>query len=270
MKIRNDSKVFARNSLQLLNHPLYCHNTDTVIATKESVSIPHEDSCSKIVSLDLQESRHWRTHQQLIILPPIVFEKLVLCRGLKFAIPQQTPSRDIQASFEKAYWKLEQLLLSDSKKDLACATLRSIALNYIVRRSPTPPKALLQAINNLKHCDDIVITKPKKGSGVVVMDKADYLRLLCDASVRDSTKFTQYSTEHQKARGRPPKHYHPLLEKENELNTKVHSILPKSLADSICLKGSRLAHLCGLLKTQARTVYETNIIRNWNLQLSPC
>ena len=50
-------------------------------------------------------------------------------------------------------------------------------------------------------------------------------------------------------RGRPPKHYHPLLEKENELNTKVHSILPKSLADSIVLKGSRLAHLYGLPKT---------------------
>ena len=177
------------------------------------------------------------------------FEKLVLCRGLKYALPQQTPSRDIQASFEKAYWKLEPLLLSDSKKDLACATLRSIALNYIARRSPTPPKALLQAINNLKCRDDIVITKPDKGSGVFVMDKADYLRLLCDASVCDSTKFTRCSTERPKVRGRPPKHYHPLLEKENELNTKIHSILPKSLADSICPKGSRLAHLYGLPKT---------------------
>jgi len=57
------------------------------------------------------------------------FEKLVLCRGLQFAIPQQTPPQDIQASFKKAYWKLEPLLLSDSKKDLAWATLRSIALN---------------------------------------------------------------------------------------------------------------------------------------------
>ena len=73
------------------------------------------------------------------------------------------------------------------------------------------------------------------------MDKADYLRLLvlCDATVRDSTKFTrQCSTERQKARGRPPKHYHPLLEKENELNIKVYSIWPKSLADALCSKGS--------------------------------
>ena len=47
------------------------------------------------------------------------------------------------------------------------------------------------------------------------MGKADYVRLLCDAPVRDSTKFTQCSTERQKARGRPFKYYNPLLEKEN-------------------------------------------------------
>ena len=81
------------------------------------------------------------------------------------------------------------------------------------------------------------------------MDKADYLRLLCDASVCDSTKCTQCSTERQKARGRPPKHYHPLLEKENELNIKVHNILPKSLADALCPKGSRLSHLYELPRT---------------------
>jgi len=54
------------------------------------------------------------------------FEKLVLCRGLQFAIPQQTSPRDIQASFEKAYWKLEPLLLTDSEKVLAYATLRPL------------------------------------------------------------------------------------------------------------------------------------------------
>jgi len=58
------------------------------------------------------------------------------------------------------------LLLSDSKKDLACATLRTIALNYIASRDPKPPKALLQAINNVKRREDMIIgTKPDKGSG---------------------------------------------------------------------------------------------------------
>ena len=68
----------------------------------------------------------------------------------------------------------------------------------------------------VKRHDDIVITKPDKGSGIVVVDKPNYLWLVCDTSVRDSAKFTQCSTEHLKARGRPPKHYHPLPEKEIE------------------------------------------------------
>ena len=75
---------------------------------------------------------------------------------------------DIQAAFEKAYWKLEPTL-SDDKRDLAAATLRSIALNYIERKGPKPPKTLLKSINKLKKLDDIVITKPDKGSGVFVM-----------------------------------------------------------------------------------------------------
>ena len=84
---------------------------------------------------------------------------------------------DIQAAFEKAYWKLEPTL-PDDKKDLAAATLRSIALNYIERKGLKPSKTLLKSINKLKKRDDIVITKPDKGSGVVVVDKSDYVRLL--------------------------------------------------------------------------------------------
>ena len=127
--------------------------------------------------------------------------------------------------------------------------MRSIALNYVASRDPKPPKALLQAINNLKRQQDIIITKPDKGSGVVVMDKTNYLQLLCDASIRDSTKFIECSNERPKSHGRPPKHYHPLLEEENELYTKVHNILPKSIADSLCPKGSRLVRLYGLPMT---------------------
>lgn len=128
------------------------------------------------------------------------FEKLVLCRGLKFSIAQPVPARDVKASFEKAYWRLEPTLPED-QKELAAATLRSIALNYIQRRGPRPPKALQQAINQLRRREDIVITKPDKGSGVVVMDKTEYIRLLSDASIKDTTKFTPINTERPKTRG---------------------------------------------------------------------
>ena len=40
------------------------------------------------------------------------FQKLVLCRGLNFSLPQQTSPREILVTFEKAYWKLEPKLSS--------------------------------------------------------------------------------------------------------------------------------------------------------------
>ena len=44
------------------------------------------------------------------------FQKLVLWRGLNFAFPQRILPREIQATFEKAYWKLELKLSSDNKE----------------------------------------------------------------------------------------------------------------------------------------------------------
>ena len=38
----------------------------------------------------------------------------------------------------------------EENRELAAATLRSIALNYIKRKGPTPPKSMLRAIGQLK------------------------------------------------------------------------------------------------------------------------
>ena len=149
------------------------------------------------------------------------FQKLVLCRGLKFAIPQrQISAMEIKANFEKAYWQLEPTLCDD-KKELAAATLRSIALNYIECKGPRPPKALVRSNNQLRKRDDIVIRKPDKGSGIIVMNKSDYVLLLSEASINDETKFKSVSLERPRTKGRPPKHYHPLLGREKDLNSVV-------------------------------------------------
>ena len=182
------------------------------------------------------------------------FEKLILCRGLKFSLPQKVSPIEIQASFEKAYWRIEPLLQDADEKELASSTLRSIALNYIQRTSPNPPKALVKALNRLKKRDDIVITKPDKGSGVVVMDKPEYIRLLSAASVDNTSKFTHVDDKRPKMRGRPPKHFHPLLQKEKELHETLYQILPDEIANSLSPKSSRLAHLYGLPKTHKATL----------------
>ena len=47
---------------------------------------------------------------------------------------------------------------------------------------------------------------------------------------------------------RPPKHFHPLLQKEKELQETLHRILPEGIANSLSPKSSRLVHLHGLPK----------------------
>ena len=54
----------------------------------------------------------------------------------------------------------------------------SVYPRFCYRKVPKPPRTLLKAIHQLKKHDGIVITNPCKGSGVVVMDKEEYLRLL--------------------------------------------------------------------------------------------
>lgn len=82
------------------------------------------------------------------------------------------------------------------------------------------------------------------------MDKSEYLHLLSEASINDTSKFRVLDPERPKTRGRPPKHYHLLLQKENDLESTVCRILPiKQIADSVHPTGSRLAHLYGLPKT---------------------
>ena len=99
-------------------------------------------------------------------------------------------------------------------KELAVTTPRSVALNYIEQKIPRPPKALLVAIEELKRRDDIVIPKANKGSRVVERDKREYLRLLSDASVNDTSKFRAVPIEKPKSKVRPPKYCYPLIEKE--------------------------------------------------------
>ena len=197
-------------------------------------------------------------------------KKLVLCRGLKFALPQKVSPIDVMATFEKAFWNIEPHVANDDVKELTATTLRSVALDYINQKGLKPPETLLKAIEELKNRDDIVITEPDKGSGVVVMDKSEYLRLLSEASINDTSKFRPVDTERPKTRGRPAKYCHPLLQREKHVISKV---LPKSIAGSIRPKGCRLTHLYGLPKTHKEQLARRPILsatHTYNYALAKC
>ena len=169
-------------------------------------------------------------------------------RGLKFAFPQKLSPKD-QVSFEQVYWK-----------DLASATLCSIALNYINMKSPSTPKSLVCALNKLKKRDDIVVTsliRVRVLSSWTRLIIYDYLAML---QLPTQAKFVKVSCQPPKARGRPPKYYHPLLQKEKKLNETIKRILPKTVPDTVCRKVSRLAHLYVLPKTHKPTLSMSPIL----------
>ena len=107
----------------------------------------------------------------------------------------------------------------------------------------------MEALNRLKKREDIVVTKPDKGSGIVIMDKSEYLRLLSAALIHDVIKFARVDFKPPNLRGRPPKHCHTLLQKEKDTHSILHQILPEDIATSLSPKSSRLAYLYGLPKT---------------------
>ena len=161
--------------------------------------------------------------------------------------------------------------LSDEQKELAASTLRSIVLNYAKSKDPRPLKTPLKAIKRLKQRDDIIVTKPDKGTAVVVMDKSKYLKLLAEGSINDMSKFRKCDSERPRTRGRPPKHCHPLLEKEKLVGNVIRKILPKPVADTLCPTGFRLAHLYGLPKTHKPTLSMRPILsatKTYNYELA--
>ena len=117
----------------------------------------------------------------------------------------------------------------------------------------------MEALNCLRKREDIVVTKPDKGSGIVVMDKSQYIRLLNAASIDDVTKFALVDDKRLNLRGRPLKHFQPLLQKEKDVHSILHQILPENIATSLSPKSLRLAHLYGLPKTHKTKLSMTPI-----------
>ena len=79
--------------------------TMTILRKKhiESVMAKHVNKIMKLMNKDRDVDKHI---QNISSHKLSFFQKLVLCRGLKFSLPQRVSAIDMQASFEKFYWKL--------------------------------------------------------------------------------------------------------------------------------------------------------------------
>ena len=68
------------------------------------------------------------------------------------------------------------------------------------------------------------------------MDKSEYIRLLSAASIDDAIKFVRVDDKRPNRRGSPPKHYHPLPQKEKDVHSILHRALSEDVTTSLILR----------------------------------
>ena len=88
-----------------------------------------EDHSSKIARL-LYRDIDVDGHEPFFVASHSLRQARTISRPKRFIPQPRISAIEIQATLEKAYWKLKPKI-SDDKKELAAATLRSIALKYI-------------------------------------------------------------------------------------------------------------------------------------------
>ena len=134
-------------------------------------------------------------HEHIVNLAGIELtevEKDVLCRGLKFGIPPRFQKEDVLAEFELAWHRIPKETLTDEKQQECKSRLSGLAQRFVNTRIDRTGFHLtrehLTAIGQLKRNKHVIITRPDKGNGVVLLDREDYVRKM-NVILQDKSKF---------------------------------------------------------------------------------
>ena len=106
-------------------------------------------------------------------------QKDILCRGINFGIPRRVSAEEVKAEFEMCWQQLEERpVVSEDRREECRSTFAAMAYKYAnapLDKSGFPlDKEHMEVLRELRRNTDIVITKPDKGNGVVIMDRSDY------------------------------------------------------------------------------------------------
>ena len=121
-------------------------------------------------------------------------ERFVLSHELSFGLPPKSVSKEQTFAEVESLWAQLQHHAAANKEQRDSLKARLADLAYIYGESkPDKHDIAMQkewffAINKLRRNDGITITKPDKGSGVVILHKSDYT-IKMNNILHDETKF---------------------------------------------------------------------------------
>ena len=121
-------------------------------------------------------------------------ERFVLSNGLDFRLPPKSVSRgEVFAEFEILYAQLA-MQKQISSNELSCLKAKLSDLAHAYCGTPVDlgdfnmHKEHFHATKSFRCNEQIIITKPDKGSGVVILYKSDYIKKM-GSILEDKTKF---------------------------------------------------------------------------------
>ena len=182
-------------------------------------------------------------------------EKFVLSNGLDFCLPPKSVNREeVFAEFEILYAQLARHKpISSNELNALKAKLSDLAHAYcgtpVDLGDFSMHKEHFQAIKSLRSNEQILITKPDKGSGVVILNKSDYIQKM-GYILDDKTKFFNMGSvdQHDNTAKTEQKLQKRLLDFVNQ------KILTRDIYDRIRPTGSQRPRMYGLPKTHKENI----------------
>ena len=118
----------------------------------------------------------------------------ILKFGLNHSLPPlKLRKTDVFVSFEMIHRFLREDLKNNADKPALKAQLSQLANSYIHNYQPSRSTLTKHRIlKKLRNDKEIVILRPDKGSGVVVLNRRDYEKLIKNL-INDKTKFKELS-----------------------------------------------------------------------------
>ena len=165
-------------------------------------------------------------------------ESDLLKEGLYFSIePHKTRKSEIFTTFEKVHRSFLNNLKSEETKSQIKAHLSYLANSYFYNYKSSP-RILRQhrVLRNLRKNKDIVVTKPDKGNGAVILDRKLYNNAI-EEIISDSSRFERLNEGPTLKREASLQRFLRKLKQKNFLNEIEYDKLHPSGSAPACIMG---------------------------------